>query len=67
MTLRYGVYQETHLLASFDVDSSEPIPLASTARKSLEGRYGPLRAQTMPFTSIAPLSAGDPLLPPSLR
>ena len=67
MTTRYGVYQEAHLLASFSVDSPNPIPLASTARKSLEGRYGPLRAQTMPFTSITPLSVEEPLLPPSLR
>lgn len=67
MTTRFGVYQDTHLLASFDAEPAQEVPLTRTARKSLERRYGPLRARTMPFTSITPISGGDPLLPPSLN
>ena len=66
MTTRFGVFQDTHLLASFDAESAGDVSLTHTARKSLESRYGPLRARTMPFTSIAPIAGGEVPLPPSL-
>lgn len=67
MTTRYGVFQGAFLLASFEVDPMNPVRLVSTARRSLEGRYGPLRAQAMPFTDVVPIRGEEPPLPPPLH
>lgn len=67
MTTRYGVFQGAFLLASFNAEPVNQISLVSTARRSLEGRYGPLRARTMPFTDVVPIAGEEPPLPPPLH